>query len=167
MFAVKLPYYPTATVMGYQTRYGMVEVDDPTIYDKPIAGRKLAKVDTIVCLDKLFGAMAVIHRNYLYDAVAGNMTDSDIRCMICKFYRTLPAFRKIVNDKYFYADAGDELYDSVLKYVLGTYTSGAEQLACRYKTYGAKELLRTHGYIYYSLHKVSELPVEKGVTIIC
>lgn len=166
MYAVKLPYYPSITAHASQTRYGMIEVDRYTIYDKPISGRKLARVDTLYCLKDIFGVVVHMHRNYLYRILAGTLPDTDIKRALCMFYRTIPAFRRLVNDMYYYGENTD-LFDSVLKHILTVYHSRVEQLLNTYQECHAKELMHTHGYVYYSLHKVTSLPETEGVRIIC
>ncbi len=167
MFAVQLPYYPTLTAHGYLTRYGIVEIDTPTIYDSPIVGRTLARVDTLYQLEDIFGHAISLYRDSVYGMISGQMSDQVIKRTILKFYRTLPKFRSVVNEKYHYAEPGEDLCGYMEKYILDTYRSRVEDLTKVFSECHAKELVQTHAYVYYSLHKVSKLPEVKGVTMIC
>lgn len=148
------------------TRYGLIEINQPRIYDTPIENRKLARVDTIVSLSDVIGVSTLPIRPYLYGIVSGNMCDQDIRTALCTFYRVYPKFREFVNTIAHYYDTGEELFNRVLSQLLHIYRDSYEKVTTSFSDVYAKELLQTHGYVYYSLHKVTNLPNVKGVKII-
>ena len=105
MLPIKLPYYPKIEATCRETRFGAMEISVPTVYDKPVAGKVIVKVDTLECLRELLGDDCFICRELLYTILAGEHEFYDVNDVFASYYRKYKPVTAYVNEKYYYGDA--------------------------------------------------------------
>lgn len=165
--AVKLPYYPRLEVYVRHTKNGLMEISNPTIYDTPLGDRDIAKVDTLQVFSDILGVDATMLRKSLYKLVSGDLPEDEICSIVATLYRAYPKFRARVNHINNYIDTGGTLIERVYSDIMDRYKTYSSSVMSKFCDASAKYLVQTHGYVYYSLHKVAAMPDVEGVVVIC
>lgn len=167
MLQVKLPYYPKIEATMSETKFGAIETTEPKIYDRPINGKIIVKVDTLDCLRELLGDECFICRELLYTILAGEHQIYNCEEVLASFYRKYSKITEYINEKYYYGDESVPLLERAVlplrEKVNDYYSKVVEQLS----NSGGKYLLHTHDYVYYAFNTSAKLPDIKGAEIIC
>ena len=103
-YQVKLPYHPQDIVYLSETRFGAKKISKPQIYETPMSGRFVIKVDTLKCLTPLIGDEVFNERDSLFDIVSGETEEGIYNELVSSFYNKYKGFMSYVNDRYFYGD---------------------------------------------------------------
>lgn len=167
MYEVKLPYYPKVNAMATETRFGAVEVTTPRIYEEPIAGKFIVRVDTLTVLKERIGEACFAYRELVYAIVAGTDSPYDYRKLFASFYKKYPEFRGYVNDLYFYGDTSIPIIDRVVDKLRELITGYRDSVASCFDGAGGKYLLYTHDFIYYAFRNKDVIPKREGLCLIC
>lgn len=167
MLQVKLPYYPKVIATVTETPFGVMEISQPDIYEKPLQGKTIVKVDTLECLRELFGDECLLHRIFIYSILSGSEYPYDAVKVFASFYRKYPSVTSYVNDKYTYGDESLDLFKRCvlpLREMVEQYSSEmSEKLLCL----GGKFLVKTHDILYFAYNDATEVSKLKGVELIC
>lgn len=139
----------------------------PTIYDAPIAGKYIARVDTLDVLKQVIGEPCFAYRKLVYAIVAGTDTPYDYRKVFASFYKKYPEFRGYVNDLYFYGDTSVPIVNRVVEQLRILINQYRKNMSDCFDGAGGKYLLYTHDFIYYSFKNNEVIPDREGVCVIC
>lgn len=150
-----------------ETRFGAQEISTPNIYDKPVAGKVIVKVDCLNCLRDILGDDCFICRELLYTILAGQHPDFDVNDVFASYYRKYKKVTEYVNEKYYYGDESLPILERSilpLREKVNTYRDEMFQLL---NNSGGKYLVQTHDYIYFAFIENAKLPDIKGAEVIC
>lgn len=166
MLPVKLPYYPKVQAYLTETRFGTKMIDHPTIYDSPLPGKFILKVDTLNSIEDLVGYECFMCRDLMLNILAGECKD-DYNELVASFYTRFPKFRAYMNESYSFGDNDTPIIDRAilpLRRMVDEYSTAMMQTL---HDMGGKYLLRTHDYLYYAFNVKPDIKALKGATIIC
>lgn len=98
----------TVTQRSSMTHYGsrttlFGAVETPHLLSNLPTGN-LMKVDTLVCLQYLWGKEMLADRELLYRVVAGTVTTEEYQLLICKCYELYTAFTNYVDECYVFGE---------------------------------------------------------------
>ena len=167
MLPVKLPYYPKIEATMRETRFGAMEISVPEIYDKPVSGKVIVKIDCLNCLRELLGNDCFICRELLYTILAGEHPLYNVNDVFASYYRKYANVTAYVNDMYYYGDDSIPILERCilpLRDKVNTYKDDLFQLL---NDSGGKYLISTHDYLYFAFLPNAKLPEIKGAEIIC
>lgn len=168
MLPVKLPYYSQINAQQHVTRFGVAEVDQAQIYDRPLSNNKIiVRVDALSCLQELLGSEPFICRDLIYSVLAGESPKYDPVRVFASFYRKYSGITSYVNDKYYYGDDSIPIFDrSVLplREMVDSYKESVKELLLGR---GGKYLIESKDFVYFAFNVCPDLSDIKGVTVIC
>ena len=167
MLQVKLPYYPKITATATETRFGVMEISHPQIYETPIQGRVIVKLDTLKCLEDLLGKECFVSRVFIYSILAGSSNKYDVNELLASFYRRYPTVTKYVNEKYNYGDNEVPLFDRCVLPLRREVDEYGENMYNLLSGLGGKFLVKTHDILYFAYKNGDEVSRVKGVELIC
>lgn len=169
MYDIKLPYYPKVVSRATETRFGVLEITTPAIYDSPlpIADTVIYKVDTLQCLRKQLGELCTRNRDAMYSIISGAGDEAIYRARLATFYKTYPDFTKLVNFVYEHGDSAIPLTEQVPKYMKSLIDLYSKHVSETLYGAGGKYLITTHLYMYFKFVKGATMPELEGATIIC
>lgn len=142
-----------------------MEINQPHIYDKPISGKVILRVDTLECLRGIFGDSCFIYRDSLYNLLSGNSTD--INRVFASYYRRYVGLTNYVNNEFSFGDDESPLLNRVIESLRDKIDSYRNDVFELLNNRGGKYLVTTHDYIYFAFKDTAKLPEIKGVFIIC
>lgn len=164
---VKLPYYPSVHAVKNVTRFGMVEISHPQIYDTPIVDKVIVKADILQVLDSMIGQNCLNDRSDVYGIVSGNFSDELIQKKIAHYYRKFERMRAYVNYLANFGELDKKPIDLIMKQLREKVTEQEQILCDTLSSRGGKYLTTTHAYVYYAFKYTPELSDLEGVTIVC
>lgn len=167
MSQVKLPYYPKVEATCCETTFGAVEITCPKIYEKPLEGLRIVRVDLLECLRECFGDNCFIYRDLLYKLVAGSCSKAEHIELFASFYRRYENITAFVNDLYYFGETEIPIIPRTLQKVRDMIIEYRSTITPLFENAGAKYLVETHDYIYYAFKGNNVVPDVKGVTVIC
>ena len=167
MYAVKLPYYPSVVSMANETRFGVLEITTPTIYEKPIEGMKIVRVDALECLRDVLGETLVSSRSSLYKLISGNCGVEDYRELLAEYYKKYPEVTNFINEVYDYGNNDIPIDKQVASRLLDLVNNNCRDVITSLTSLGGKYLITTHLYMYFKFAEVADTPDLKGVKVIC
>ncbi len=168
MSQVKMPYYPKIEASCVETTFGAVEISCPDLYDKPIEGMRILRVDLLECLREDFGDNCMLYRDMLYKLVSGSCkTQSEHIEIFASAYRRFHQFALFVNQIYYYGETNIPIVPRVLNPVRDTINVHCDKVTEELTLAGGKFLTHTHDYLYYGFKGDTSLPELKGAQVIC
>lgn len=123
----------------------------------------VVRIDTLTCLEQLWGANILMSRQHLYELVSGDVTDEEFRLLISSYYKRFAAFANYVDEKYLFEDESVPLLIRIIKPVREMIDAYSESLIARSKQWGGKYLGKHCDYLYFLFTHRYELPFQ-GVT---
>lgn len=162
----KAVYYPDIILTTTETRFGAKEIDKPTLYDKPIPGKVIVKVDTLDILKDIWGVTILMSRDKVYRLVSGNVSDEEYRALICSYYRKYSSFCNYVTDKYIFGDKNIPLVRRIIEPARELISLHTDEVIRILEQSGGKYLTTTHDYLYYA-YMHDKIPEVRGMTLIC
>lgn len=167
MSQVKLPYYPKIVATCFETTFGAIEITCPEIYETPIEGLRVVRVDLLECLRESFGDNCFIYRDLLYKLVSGSCNKDEHMELFASFYRRYENVTAFINDLYYFGNTEVPIIPRTLQKVREMIDSNRTEMLSLFENAGAKYLVETHDYIYYAFKGNNVVPDVKGVKIIC
>lgn len=169
MSSVKMPYYPQMTVTQRKTRFGVSEIYPRDLYDTPIAGRYIVRVDLLYALLEQWGDKWLCARETTYELVSGNRDDTACAKLLASYYRKYSAITEHVNSLYAIMGNTEKPLVTIVLHDALEQIRQYEDFVMRYLgDRGGKFLVSTHDYVYYAFRsKPEEFSDLKGVTVIC
>lgn len=167
MSLVKLPYHPEVEVQVRETRFGVLEITEPLLYEKPIAGKVIMRADLLEGLREDLGDNALRARNTTYSIISGNCDDETLNTRFASYYRKYSKVTEYVNRLYEAGSTGIPLVEQLREALSNTVKSYTDFVRESAEQCGGKYLVTTHCYMYYAFAKSSKLPEINGVKIIC
>lgn len=168
MLQVKMPYYPKVEAYSMETTFGAVEVSCPKLYETPLDGMTILRVDLLECLRDIVGDNCLMYRDLFYKLVAGSTeTQAEHIELFESFYRRFEKFTAYVNNLYYYGESTIPLIPRVLNELRDVINANADASAQLLNNSGGKYLVHTHDYLYYGFKKVVAVPEVKGSLKIC
>lgn len=167
MLQVKLPYYPKTEAFQTETRFGVREISEPEIYETPLTGRYIVRVDLLECLKDVFDDECYINREFLYCIMSGSEEKYVGKDVFSSFYRKYKKVRTYVNNKYHFGDESIPIYERCIIPLRSRVDSYHTEIYELFKSAGAKYLIDTHDFIYFSFVTKDAIPEMNGVKIIC
>lgn len=143
----------------------MVAFPESDIYDKPIPGKIILKVDAVKYLEALWGPEAVRCRELAHRLVSGDCSDELYRRTITSMYRRFAKFSMYIDTQWRFGDKTQNEITRVIKpardYVNETIVKIKEQIEAT----GGKFLLLTHDFVY-AAYAHSDIPKMKHSEVI-
>lgn len=162
-----MPYYPKEVVYLDETRFGVKILSNPMLYEKPIDGRTIVRVDTLKCLSDVVGQSLCSDRNRLFGLVSGLLPADMLGEKILECYKDFPEFRIYVNDKYTFGNEDQAIVDRVIMPLVNMVNDQTVYISDMLNNKGGKFLANTHDYLYFSFRTKPEALDCKGVEFIC
>lgn len=166
MLSVKLPYHPEIESLGHVTRFGVLEITTPTVYETPIANKTILRIDTLEALREDWGDNALIARNTTYSIVSGNCDDDILNKRLASYYRKYEKVTEWVNNLYEVGTSTEPLAVQVTERVKGIISAYQDYVKELMSNCGGKYLVSTHCYMYYSFNNGLTIPELKGTKVI-
>lgn len=166
-YQVKLPYYPQDIVYLSETRFGAKKISKPRIYETPLSGRFVVKVDTLKSLSPLIGDEVFCERDLLFDIVSGETETGDYNKLVSSFYHKYKGFMSYVNDRYHYGDDTVPIIDRSVLPLRQEVNNYSSEMSAKLSNMGGKFLVNTHDYLYYMFRTKPDITDFEGVTLIC
>ena len=166
MLGQKAAYYPDIILITTETRFGAKETNYPTLYDSPLPGKTIVKVDTLDILKDIWGTTILMSRDKVYRLVSGNISDESYRKLLCSYYMKYSSFCNYVTDKYIFGDKNIPLIRRIIEPARDIISLHTEEVCNTLKNSGGKFLMVTHDYVYYSYNH-DNIPELRGMTKIC
>mgnify|MGYP001048602589 CR=1 FL=1 len=166
MSLVKLPYC-RVEVQVTETPFGVMEIDNPKVYDTPIPNRVIYRLDLLDILRDRLDTQCFDCRVLLYNMLAGNHGAYDCNEIFLSYYRKFPSFRKLVNDAYYYGDETASIFDRVVKPLREELNAHSENMHKILESAGGKYLIATHDKLYYGFKFQEMIPETLGGVVIC
>lgn len=168
MSQVKMPYYPKIEASCVETTFGAVEISCPNLYDKPIEGMRILRVDLLECLREDFGDNCMLYRDLVYKLVSGSCKDQKEHIEIfASAYRRFHKFALYVNQIYYYGETNIPIIPRVLSPVRDSIDSYRKEVTEELTLEGGKYLTHTNDYLYYGFKGSGDIPTLKGASVIC
>lgn len=167
MYTVKLPYYPKVESVVTETRFGALEISTPTIYETPLCGIKIVRLDALECLRPVLGDDCLKARNTVYSIVSGSGDIQSYRERLANCYKQYPKVTSFINSVYEYGYSDKPLDSQVSVRLMEIVNEYLREMMQLFDNAGGKYLVSTHLYIYFKFSNVATLPVTEGVKVIC
>ncbi|MCM1219035.1 MAG: hypothetical protein NC548_31520 [Lachnospiraceae bacterium] len=165
---VKMPYYPKIAASCMETTFGALEISCPLLYETPIDGLCIVRVDLLECLRDILGENCMMYRDMCYKLVSGSCTTQQEHIEIfSSAYRRFSRFTKYVNDVYYYGESDIPIIPRVLNPVREIIEKYRDTVMNILVQSGGKFLTNTHDYLYFAYKGTTAPPVMKGLTVIC
>lgn len=164
---VKLPYYPKITAQCNETTFGAIEISCPNVYETPITGLRIVRVDLLECLREDFGDNCFVYRDVLYKLISGSTSKNEHLELFQSYYRRYAGITAFVNEIYYYGESEIPIVPRVLQRVRDMINNYREEVMLQLQESGGKFLVHTHDYLYFAYKGNTVIPNVKGVTIIC
>jgi len=87
--------------------------------------------------------------------------------IFASFYRKFPNVRSYINELYHFGDSSTPLFDRCVNPLVERVRDHREVTLNTFMNSGAKYLVETHDYIYFSFVNKDAIPDVNGVKIIC
>lgn len=144
-----------------------MEISKPNLYDTPLSGRIIVKVDLLSCLTSIWGEACQIYREPLYKIVSGSCTEEEHNALIASFYRRFPEVTEYINNLFYYGEKSIPINQRVVSAIAEIVEEYKNTVLTTLTNAGGKYLVLTHDYVYFSFIKKPELSELKGVNFIC
>lgn len=164
---VKLPYYPKIVAQCNETTFGAIEISCPKVYESPIDGLRVVRVDLLECLREELGDNCFIYRDMLYKLLSGSCSKVEHLELFQSYYRRYTGIMQFVNELYYYGESEIPIVPRVLQRVRDMINSYREDMMVLMQSSGGKFLVQTHDYLYFAYKGNTMVPDIKGVTVIC
>ena len=164
---VKLPYYPKIVAQCRETTFGAIEINCPEVYEKPIEGMRVVRVDLLECLREVLGDNCFIYRDMLYKLISGSCSKEEHLDLFQSYYRRYEGVTAYVNELFYYGESEIPIVPRVLQDVREKINSHKVEVTNRLTSSGGKFLVNTHDYLYFAFKGNTIVPDVKGVYVIC
>lgn len=156
---VRAMYYPGQTLKIEQTRFGMKRTLNVSLYQRPVAGKVIVKVDLLDCLREIWGNGMLMGRQYAYTLLSGDgVTDDTYREILTSCYERFAAFANYCDECYYFGDQTLPLHERFLKRATELVDKQRE-IASGY----GRVLAESEGYLYLAFPS-GQVPTDmKGV----
>ena len=157
---VRAMYYPNTNLIIEQTRFGMPKTLNISLYQRPIEGKTIVKVDLLNSLSDKWGENMLRDRRRVYQLVSGDgVSDHDYRRILTSFYKRFAAFANYCDDCYYFGDVSKSLHARFLEPIHEYLNTEREIFHC----YGGRFLAESEGYMYFAFNKGMQPTGMKGV----
>ena len=157
---VRATYYPNTMLTIESTRFGMPKTLNISLYQKPIAGKTIVKIDLLQCLADIWGDNVLFDRKRVYQLVSGDgISTKDYKRILTSFYKRFAAFANYCDDCYYFGDLSKPLHARFLEPLTQRISTEREIV----HSYGGKFLAESEGYMYVAFPKRSQPTSMKGV----
>lgn len=166
MQSIKTPYYPNKQLFMKVTPFGAIVVfPESDIYDKPIPGKVIMKIDAVKYLDEIWGDACVRNRSYAYRIISGDCSDTLFRDTIVSMYKRFQGFASYVDTQWKFGDRTQTEMTRIIKPARDHVDSSISGIKERIEQSGGKFLLCTHDYVY-AAYSHDSLPDIKHAEVI-
>jgi len=167
MSSIKLPYHPELESQVHVTRFGVSEITTPLVYETPVAGKILVRVDLMEALREVLGDSALHARSTTYSLVSGNCDDETLQRRMASYYRKYAKVMSYVNDVYDKGSIEQPLITQVLDDLRDRISKYTERVSSVMDDSHGKYLVTTHLYSYYAFVNKDNIPELRGLKFIC
>lgn len=167
MSSIKLPYHPEIVSQVHVTRFGVSEITTPLVYETPIEGKILVRVDLMETLREVLGDSALHARSTTYSIVSGNCDDELLQQRMASYYRKYAKVTRYVNDVYDKGSVEQPLIQQVLEDLRSRVSKYTETVSALMDESHGKYLVTTHLYSYYAFTNRVNIPELRGLKFIC
>ena len=164
----RAPYYPQTQVEESVTRFGTIETNCKNLYETPISGKTIYRVDLLEALVDMWGSNVLMSRDLTYCLVSGSCTDDKYRSVIKSYYKKFIAFGNYINHIFIFGDKSLPYITRIIKPARAAIDEYYQTVCEEIENTGAKYLMRTHEYVYFAVPATVHYETAlKGVKIIC
>lgn len=168
MLQVKLPYYPHVIATYKETAFGAIEVNPADVYDTPIEGIRILKIDLLESIRSCVGTNCMLYRDLLYKLVAGSCDSMEEHLLLFESsYRRYSVFTGYVNELFYYGESSIPLVARVLNELRDKIDKQKDSVTELALSAGGKYLLHTHDYLYFGYKGNVTIPSIDGSSVIC
>ena len=170
MSLVKMPYYPQILVTQRKTRFGVSEIQPQDLYENPITGKYIVRVDLLYSLQDLWGSKWLSARNMTYELISGNRDDNACARLLASYYRKYAEVAEHINNlDAFVGDAEASLSQLVLEEAVKTVKNYELESSLYLSNRGGKYLVSTHAYLYFAFRSNPSAILDnlEGAVLIC
>ena len=168
MLQVKLPYYPKIEATGHATSFGVMEVEESKVYNKPLPNNKIiVRVDALDCLRDLLGDEPFICRELLYSVVAYADTKYDPQKVFASYYRKYKKVTAYVNESYIYGNDEIPLFERTMLPLRSKINAYKDDTRKKLEGMGGKYLVESKDFLYYAFNVKPDVTDLRGACIIC
>lgn len=137
-------YYPKRTLKIDQTRFGMPKTAPISLYQMPIPGKVILKIDLLDVLRQKWGDNMMQGREYAYKLVSGEgVNDNQYRYILTSCYKRFAAFANYCDECYYFGDYHKSLHARFLAPVKEMIQNRRDELCAL-----GRFLAEDSGYIY-------------------
>ena len=144
-----------------------MELNCPEVYEKPINGMRVVRVDLLECLRESLGDNCFIYRDLLYKLLSGSCSREEHVKLFQSYYRRYQGVTSFVNEIYYYGESEIPIIPRVLQTVREALDAYRESVVTALSDAGGKYLTITHDYVYFAFKGNNQVPDMKGIKIIC
>lgn len=168
MLEQKAPYYPNVNLISTETRFGAVESNVPSLYDKPVPNKKIVRVDILDILCDYWGETILMSRDKVYRLVSGSINDDKYRDLLCSYYLKYSSFCNYVTEKYIFGDKDVPLIRRIIEPAREIISLHKNEVCNTLIAAGGKYLMETHDYVYFAFaSNNTSIPDVRGMIVIC
>lgn len=167
MSSIKLPYHPEIVAQAHVTRFGVLEITTPLVYESPIKDKTLVRVDLMEALREEWGDSPLHARNTTYSIVSGNCDNDILQQRLASYYRKYAKVMSYINSVCESGSLEEPVIEQVIEDVhrlIGIYSKTV--ISAMEESHG-KFLVTTHLYSYYAFTNRNNIPDLEGVKLIC
>lgn len=139
----------------------------PKLYETPLVGKVIVRVDLLRCLDTVWGTDCQIYRKLLYKIVSGSCTEEEHRQLFASYYRKYNKITNYVNNQYHYGETNVDIIVRTIGPIRELINEHWIKVSTELSNAGGKFLCTTHDYIYFVFKPGVTIPDMNGVKIIC
>lgn len=152
---VRAMYYPGMTLTIDQTPYGMTVTSPISLYQQPVRGKAILKVDLLTVVAQKWGTNMTLNRNSVWCLVSGmGVTEAQYRELLLSCYRRFAAFANYCDDCYYFGDYHLSLHARFLAPIQALINEYREQVSTK-----GRVLAEDEGYLYISCDP-SHIPTD-------
>ena len=164
----RAPYYPQIQIEEKEARFGTVVTNYPNLYENPIKGKTIYKVDLLTCLKDLWGSNILMSRDYTYYLVSGNCSDEKYKSIIKSYYRKFIAFGNYINHIFIFGDKSIPYIRRIVEPARSLLNEYYDIVCEDITINGGKYLMRTNEYVYFAMVENVEFETSlEGVKLVC
>jgi hypothetical protein len=158
-------YYPGMNVEENLTRLGSVESTHPTLYDAPIAGKKLVKFDALDVLRDKWGDSVLYHRGRTYKLVSGACSIEEYRDIMVSYYKKYPTFKAYIDAQLEFGDPSVDAMQRLVKDARDAIDARIEEYKNLIVANKGKFVMMTHDYVYGAFPDTTDCSTFNGTVI--
>lgn len=135
------------------------------LYDNPLEGKKIVRVDALICIKKFWGRNILFDRELVFRLVSGDCDDRLYRKTLKSVYKRFRDFADYADDKLIFGDPKESDITKIIKPVRTAINEQIQNTERLLSAAGGKFLVCSKDYVYFAfLH--DNIPQLEGMKVI-